>query len=78
VTEPVPAVNFWLLALRYTSLRVSLFALPLIVLLFSPLPKIVDIAIALVISSIAALFFGRGLRDRMVAAWMDRRPTPIR
>ena len=70
--------NVWLLVLRYSSLRLALFAVPLIVLLFTPLPAIVDVAIALVASAVASLVLGRGLRDRMVVAWNRRGSSAAR
>lgn len=62
---------------RYTALRVALFALVILALLWTPLPGILDVAIALVVSSVAALLFGRQHRDRMVAAWEARRERKL-
>lgn len=62
---------------RYTALRVALFALVILALLWTPLPGILDVAIALVVSSVAALVFGRQHRDRMVAAWEARREQKL-
>lgn len=62
---------------RYTALRVALFALVILALLWTPLPGILDVAIALVVSSVAALLFGRQHRDRMVAAWDARRERKL-
>lgn len=61
-----------LLVLRYTALRLSLFAIVVLALLFTGLPGIVDVALALVASGVASLFVGRQHRDRMVAAWAAR------
>lgn len=58
---------------RYTALRLALFAIVALALLFTPLPGIVDVAIGLVVSGVASLFVGRQHRDRMVAAWETRR-----
>lgn len=58
---------------RYTALRLALFAIVVLALLFTPLPGIVDVAIALVVSGAVSLFVGREHRDRMVAAWERRR-----
>lgn len=57
---------------RYTALRIALFAIVVLSLLFTPLPGIVDVAIALVVSGVVSLFIGREHRDRMVAAWETR------
>ena len=57
---------------RYTALRLALFAIVVLALLFTPLPGIVDVAIALVVSGGVSLFIGREHRDRMVAAWETR------
>lgn len=67
-----PADRLPALVLRYTALRLSLFALPLIALLFTSLPAIVDVALALVVSALVSLVVGRELRDRMVVAWSAR------
>jgi len=64
--------NVWILAARYTSLRVVLFAIPFLLLLLTPLDKIVDVAIGIVVSSIASLLLGRELRVRMEDAWRQR------
>ncbi|HEX7354584.1 MAG TPA: DUF4229 domain-containing protein [Mycobacteriales bacterium] len=60
------------LILRYTALRLALFAVVFLALLFTGLPSIVDVAIALVVSGGVSLFVGREQRDRMVAAWEAR------
>lgn len=61
------------LVARYTALRLALFAIVVLALLLTPLPGILDVAIALVVSGVASLFVGRQHRDRMVAAWQARR-----
>ncbi len=61
-----------LLILRYTALRLALFAVVFLALLFTGIPSIVDVAIALVASGVVSLFVGREQRDRMVAAWEAR------
>lgn len=57
---------------RYTALRLALFAIVVLALLFTSLPGIVDVAIALVVSGVVSLFVGREHRDRMIAAWEVR------
>ncbi|MGH3743410.1 MAG: DUF4229 domain-containing protein [Mycobacteriales bacterium] len=61
------------LIVRYTALRLALFAIVVLALLFTGLPGIVDVAIGLVVSGVVSLFIGRQHRDRMVAAWEARR-----
>lgn len=60
------------LIVRYTALRLALFAVVFLALLFTGIPGIVDVAVALVASGVVSLFVGREQRDRMVAAWEAR------
>ncbi len=57
----------------YTALRLALFTIAFILLLFSPLATIVDIAIALVVSAIVSYPLGRHQRDRMTTLLLERR-----
>jgi hypothetical protein len=64
--------------LSYTILRLGLFAVAFLILVFTPLPKIIDIAIALVVSGVLSLKVGRGHRDRMVELFEERRERNAR
>jgi multisubunit Na+/H+ antiporter MnhG subunit len=57
----------------YTALRLGLFAIVFLLLLFTPFPTIVDLAIALVASAVVSYPIGRHQRDRMVVLMEERR-----
>jgi multisubunit Na+/H+ antiporter MnhG subunit len=57
----------------YTALRLGLFAIVFLLLLFTPFPTIVDLAIALVVSAVVSYPIGRHQRDRMVVLMEERR-----
>ena len=61
------------MVISYSVLRLGLFAVVFLILVFTPLAHIVDIAIALVVSGVLSLKVGRGHRDRMVELFEERR-----
>lgn len=62
------------LVLSYTALRLGLFAVVFIGLLFTPLDKIISFAIALVASALLSYPLGRQQRDRVAELYAERRP----
>lgn len=61
------------LVVSYTALRLGLFAIVFIALLFTPLPKIVSVAVALVASALLSYPLGRQQRDRVSELYLERR-----
>ena len=57
----------------YTALRLGLFAIVFLLLLFTHLATIIDLAIALVVSAVASYPLGRHQRDRMVVLLEERK-----
>lgn len=66
------------LVVAYTALRLALFAVVFIGLLFTPLPKIVSVAVALVASALLSYPLGRQQRDRVGALYLERRARKAR
>ncbi len=57
----------------YTALRLGLFAIVFLLLLFTPFATIIDLAIALVASAVVSYPLGRHQRDRMVVLLEERK-----
>ena len=65
--------EFTRLAVAYTAVRLAVFTICLILLGFSGLQGIVQVAVALVASGLLSYRVGRRQRDRLVAAYEARR-----
>jgi hypothetical protein len=61
------------MVVSYTALRVALFAVVFLLMLFTGLQTIIDLGIALVVSAVLSYPMGRHQRDRMVVLMEQRK-----